>query len=543
MKSKLKKNSFIQGTIIASLSIIFVKILGALYVIPLYKIIGEQGGALYTYAYTIYNLFLNISTAGIPIALSMIVSEFCTKEMYEAKERTYSIARKIVLFLSICSFLIIFIFSKQIALFITSGNTGLNTMDDISLAIKSISLCLLITPILGALRGYLQGHKYIATSSISQIIEQIIRIIVVIAGSYLAIKVYQAGIPIGVGIALTGAFAGALAAYIFLKLKIRKNTNEFPKSETKDNISNKDILKKIISYCTPLVLISIVTNLYETVDLKLIIKGLNIIHMDAKEVEVVASVITTWSPKICVVITAVSMGLITSLIPHIISSFVKNDMKDVNNKFNQAVGTMLFATVPMTLAIIFLSSDVYYLFYGQSLYGPLVLRYIAVVNLFASLVTIINTILQGMKKFKLIYLSTFLGLIINTILDIPLILLFNYLGLAPYVATMVASMIGYGLSFITITIILNHKYRFSYSDTFKYIKKLILPTIAMMIVLIISTYVKMEQNLLNTFIRLAIFGGLSMLVYLLIAHTNGVMDDIFGSNIINVIKHKLKKTS
>ena len=393
MKTKLKKNSFMQGTIIASLSIIFVKILGALYVIPFYKIIQEQGGALYSYAYTIYNLFLNISTAGIPIALSMIVSEFITKDMYDAKERAYKVSKIVVSILSIISFLIIFIFSDQIAYFITSGNTGLNTLEDISFVIKAISICLLITPLLGVLRGYLQGHKFIAPSSFSQILEQLIRILVVLLGSYLAINVYKSKISIGVGIALTGAFVGALLAYIFLKIKISKNKEAFPKSNKKDDITNKEILKKIITYCIPLILTSIVSNLYETIDLKLIIKGLNMINYDPAEVEVIASVISTWTPKICVIITAISMGLITSLIPHIISSYVKKDMNDVNNKFNLAISTMLFATLPMTLAIIFLSSDVYYLFYGNSIYGPLVLKFIAVVNLFLGFVTIINTVL------------------------------------------------------------------------------------------------------------------------------------------------------
>ena len=88
MKKELKKNSFIQGTLIASSALIFIKILGALYVIPFYRIIGEDGGTLYSYAYNIYNLFLNISTAGIPIAISMKVSEYLALEMYDAKERS-----------------------------------------------------------------------------------------------------------------------------------------------------------------------------------------------------------------------------------------------------------------------------------------------------------------------------------------------------------------------------------------------------------------------------------------------------------------------
>ena len=107
-KGTLKKNSFIQGTLIASLSIIIIKILGAVYVIPFYKIIGESGGTLYSYAYSIYNLFLNISTAGIPIAMSMIISEYLALNMLDAKERAYSIGKKMISVLAIISFCIVF---------------------------------------------------------------------------------------------------------------------------------------------------------------------------------------------------------------------------------------------------------------------------------------------------------------------------------------------------------------------------------------------------------------------------------------------------
>ena len=538
---KLKKNSFMQGTIIASFSIIFVKILGALYVIPFYKIIQEQGGALYSYAYTIYNLFLNISTAGIPIALSMIVSEFITKGMYDAKERTYKISQILVSILSLLSFTFIFVFSDKIAYFITSGNTGLNTLEDISFVIKAISICLLITPLLGILRGYLQGHKFISPSSFSQVIEQIVRILVVLLGSYLAIKVYKTEISIGVGIALTGAFLGALVAYILLKIKISKNKESFPKSDKKDDITNKEILKKLITYCIPLILTSIISNLYETIDLKLIIKGLNMINFDPSEVEVIASVISTWTPKICVIITAISMGLITSLIPHIISSYVKKDMKDVNDKFNLAISTMLFATIPMTLIIMFLSSEVYYIFYGSSVYGPLVLKYIAVVNLFLGLVTIINTVLQGIKKFKLIYLSTFVGLLINTILDIPLILLFNKLGLCPYIATMVSSIIGYSIAFIIVSIILVKKLNFNYKDMYKNIKKMLLPTFCMILVLVISVFVKLEQNIIASILKIISFGGVSTIIYLVVAYKNGLIKNVLGNDILSRFKKQKEK--
>ena len=213
----MKKDSFLKGTIVASVAIIISKILGILYVIPFYKIIGESGGVLYSYAYNIYNLFLNISTAGIPIALSMIISEYIAKDQLDAKERTFKTGKKIILTFSIISFLILFVFSDYLAMFMVKDVTGTSPIKDISLVIKAISISIIITPYISVLRGYLQGHKFISPGSISQVWEQLIRIAVILIGSYVSIKILKTSIPIGVSVALTGAFFGALGAYIYLK--------------------------------------------------------------------------------------------------------------------------------------------------------------------------------------------------------------------------------------------------------------------------------------------------------------------------------------
>ena len=171
-KKGLKKNTFIQGTLIASISMIFIKVIGAIYVVPFYAIIGESGGTLYSYAYSIYNLFLNISTAGVPIAMSMIISEYLTLNMYEAKERAYKIGKKMIFALSLVAFIIVFFASSLLAKFILSDVTGGHTIKEVSLVIKAIAPCLLIIPFLSVLRGYMQGHKFISPTSFAQVIEQ-----------------------------------------------------------------------------------------------------------------------------------------------------------------------------------------------------------------------------------------------------------------------------------------------------------------------------------------------------------------------------------
>ena len=114
-KDIMKKNNFVQGAFIATLGIVITKILGILYVIPFYAIIGEKGGALYGYAYTLYLVFMAISSAGIPLAISKIISEYQALGYYDAKQRAFKIGKKIAITLGILCFIILFVFVLQLS--------------------------------------------------------------------------------------------------------------------------------------------------------------------------------------------------------------------------------------------------------------------------------------------------------------------------------------------------------------------------------------------------------------------------------------------
>ncbi len=536
----MKKNSFLEGTIIASSAIIITKIIGALYVIPFYSIIGEQGGILYSYAYNIYNLFLNISTAGIPVAISMLISEYSTLNKQDAKQRTYKISKTIILIFSLLAFLILFFFSDYFALFYLNGIQTPAYLKNVSLVIKAISFCLLITPFLSVLRGYLQGNKIIAPTSYSQIIEQITRIIIVIFGSYVSINLLKTSIPVAVSVSLTGAFFGGLVAYLYLKIKIKKDKELFKKPSIKDNITNKEIIKKLITYSIPLILISIISNLYDLIDLKLVIKGLYLIGYDAETAELISSIIATWAPKICMIITAVAMGLTTSLIPHLVSSYTKNDLKDVNTKFNQAISTIIYITLPMAIGLFILSKPIYTIFYQDNYYGSLLLKYLAILTIFSGVLTVMNTALQGMKKFKIIYLNSFVGILVNTLLDIPLILLFNKIGIYPFYGTITATIIGNLISYIIIIKYLNKNFKFKYNSIFKVIAKTILSGLVMTIVLILLKQIlPLEGNTITLVFKVAIYVLIGAITYLLMSIKTKLLIDVFTKDYLDKIKTKL----
>lgn len=537
---KLKKNSFIQGTIVASFAFILIKIIGALYVIPFYKIVGEDGGTLYSYAYNIYNLFLNISTAGIPIAISMIISEYLALEMYEAKERSYKIGKYIVSFLAIVSFLIVFFGSNVLARFIMSDVTGGHTIESVSLVIKSISFCLLIIPFLSITRGYLQGHKYIVPTTNAQIIEQVVRIAIAIIGSYITIRLFNLSVPIGVCVALSGTFLGGLFSYIYLKVKISKNSESFPENNKTDNISNKKIILKIIYYCIPFIVAAITDNLYTLIDIKFIIKGLSIVGFDSLTAETISSILSTWAPKICAVIGAITVALTTNIIPHITSSYVCNKMDDVNDKVNQAISTALVVTIPAAILIYILSNEAYFIFYGNSLYGWLILKLTAIINIFFGVSMVLNSCLQSMKKFKYMYISTAIGLIINTVLDIPMILLLDKLSLPSYIGTSIATCIGYIISIIFTIYFLKKKLGFNFKNSAKVLKKMFIPLLCLCLSIIISkSLIRFEYNYISAFISLLINGMIGAFVYLFMIYRNGIIYEVFGQDNLKRLLLKL----
>ena len=211
----MKKNNFVQGAFIATLGIVITKILGILYVIPFYAIIGEKGGALYGYAYTLYLVFMAISSAGIPLAISKIISEYQTLGYYDAKQRAFKMGKQIAITLGIVCFIILFVFAPQLSEAILGDLKGGNTIEDVTYVIRVISTAIIVVPILSIYRGYFEGHKFITPTAISQVFEQIMRVLVIVVGSYMALKVFNLSLTTAVGVAVFGATVGSIASYFY----------------------------------------------------------------------------------------------------------------------------------------------------------------------------------------------------------------------------------------------------------------------------------------------------------------------------------------
>lgn len=543
MKDKtMKKNSFVAGAFITTLGIVISKILGIVYVIPFHAVIGEQGGALYGYAYTIYSLFMSLATAGIPLAMSKIVSEYQTLGYYNAKKRAFVLGKKIAVLLGFICFLVLMLFAPILAKAILGDLVGGNTIEDVTFVIRVISTAILVVPVLSIYRGYFEGHRFMSPPSVSQVLEQIVRVFVIVLGSYLALKVFKLNLTSAVGVALAGATVGAIVAYFYLVDKRRKNKKKFDEKVRNVNepiITNKMIFRKLAIYAVPFILIDIFKSLYNYVDMVTVVKGLvDIANYSVSDAESILSMLSTWGAKFNMIILSISTGVIVSLIPNLTQSIVKKEKQEISKKINQALSILLFLMLPMAIGLSFLAEAVWTLFYGNSVYGPSVLSYFIFVGLFMGLFTAAISIVQTLKDYKTVFVSLVVGVMLKIVLNTSLMETFYSLGLPAYYGVITASLVAYLVSFMICLIVLHGKYKVDYESTIKNFLDILCGCMLMIVILFLMKFIipiVSTSRIVNLFIIVA-YALVGTLVYLLFMLKVGTVNNIFGDKIKKILK-------
>lgn len=540
----MKKSSFIEGTFIATLAIVITKILGMLYVIPFYKIVGETGGALYAYAYTIYVLFLDISTAGIPNAISKITKEYNTLGQEEAKVRAFKIGLKLISVIALVSFVFLFVFAEQIGIWLLKDISGGNTIEDVKIVIRCVSFALLVIPFLSVSRGFLQGHSVINVSSFSQVIEQVFRIAVILGGSYITLNILGLSLTTAVGVSVFGALAGGISSVIYISAKIFKNKKELnldKKFKKQDDVTNKEIIKKIIAYAIPVIIVSVSVSIYNIIDMVIILKTINHLGFSGPQTEFIASAINTWSSKINMIVTSVGTGMTASLIPTIVKAYTLGDFKDVNNKCNKALQIIILICLPMVVGISLLAKPIWSIFYGYNEIGVTILALNIFVALFLNLFMVTNFTLQSTNMFKTVYISALSGFILNALLDAPFMILFNNIGIPAYLGATTATLTGYAVSVLIALLTFKKKHNFKYMETIKILGKTLLAIIIMVCTVLLLKMI-IPLNVASNFsciIYIGVIAIVGALVYLLVAWKLNLINDVLGESFVKKILKKL----
>ena len=207
-----KKQNFLQGAAFLAMAVAIVKVIGAIYKIPLKYIIGDVGFSYFNTAYDIYTVLLTISTAGLPIAMSRMISQADSLGQYNRVRQIYKVAKAIFLGLGLFSTLVMALFCGWLADTLGQPNAWAT--------ILCLAPCSLLMGYLSAYRGFFQGQSNMIPTSVSQVLEAFCKLIVGLIAAYV-IKELTHNLAWAAAGAILGVTASCLLSAIYLSSKFR----------------------------------------------------------------------------------------------------------------------------------------------------------------------------------------------------------------------------------------------------------------------------------------------------------------------------------
>lgn len=464
-------NKLLKGTLILTGATFLSKFLGLIFIIPFSNMVEGRGTALYGYAYIPYTVLLSVATMGVPLAVSKFVSKYNALGDYNTGRRLLRSGLWLMSLTGFIAFLILYFSAEAIAgHLVRESSTQGNSVEDVTLVIQMVSIALLIVPMMSIIRGFFQGYQSMSPTAISQVVEQILRIGVILIGSAIVLKIWPEKITLAVSFATFAAFIGALGglAVLIWYWKKRKPSldRQLEESVVDHNIQLLPMYKELVTYAIPFVAVGLAIPLYQLVDQFTINQALvNGFNMHQDEVDSLFAILTQNSHKIIMIPVSLATGFALTLIPVITESFTKQNFKTVNNQITQTFQMVLYLTVPAAIGLSILAFPATKTLFPkyELLTSGTVLQWYAPTAILFALFTVTAAILQGINQQRFAVYSLLGGIALKLGLNYFFITKFGIYG------SIIATNIGYLLS-ITLNgyIIKKHthyRYRFIFKRT------------------------------------------------------------------------------
>lgn len=353
--SEQKKQNFLQGTALLAMATVIVKLVGALYKVPLNAIIGEKGFGYFSTAYEIYNILLMISTAGLPVAMSRMISEASSLEHYAQVRQVYATAKRIFLLLGIVGSVLMTGFCRPLARFWNQP--------DAWAAIGCLGPCVLLICIMSAFRGYFQGQSNMIPTAVSQVLEVVTKLIVGMAAALAFLKA-TADISLAAGGAILGVTASCLVSAVYLYRCFRRSYAQLPDTgDTPKSFSRtaRELLKIAVPITVSSTILSIITSLSSKIYMgRLLSSG---ITQDAADTMRGVHVMTqTIYNMPCAFITPITV----SIIPAITAQITLKKFRETRLTEESAIRVTGIFAMPCAVGLICLAKPITALLGGYS---------------------------------------------------------------------------------------------------------------------------------------------------------------------------------
>lgn len=422
---KKKSGSFVKQAAILAFASIMVRFLGFLYRIPMTNMIGDTGNAIYSAGYYIYTFLLILSSAGLPAAISKMVSERLAAGEYRNAHKVFQISLLVSGMLGFLFMVLMLVCAKKMAFFLSDDGSSYY-------CILTLSPTILIVAIMSAYRGYFQGMNTMLPTALSQIVEQIFNAFFSVYLAYVLlgygvdraageknIIMGAAGGTAGTGI---GALAGLIVimfSYALLKPVVYKKT-KYDRNKEKAE-TGAEIAKILLNTAAPIIAGTAVFSMTNLIDMVMVQKILINIGHTLEEAKALYGQLSGKYVTLTTLPISISTAVATATIPSIAASMRLHQKKDVRRKMNMTLRVSMIISVPAGVGLGVLGNQIIQMLFPKAPDGGMLLIVGSVSIIFLALCQTVTGVLQGIGRVKVPVVGAILGAVVKIILNAFLI--------------------------------------------------------------------------------------------------------------------------
>ncbi|WP_298192344.1 polysaccharide biosynthesis protein [uncultured Streptococcus sp.] len=523
-----QQQQMVRGTAWLTASNFLSRLLGAFYIIPWYAWMGthaEQANALFGMGYNIYAVFLLISTAGIPVAIAKQVSKY---NALGQEETSYHLLRKILKLTSILGLIfaaIMYLGSPLLAAWSGGG-------EDLVRVMKSLSWALLIFPSMSVLRGFFQGFNNLKPYAMSQIAEQIIRVIWMLLTAYIIMNIGSGDYVNAVVQSTFAAFIGMIASVLVLVVFLWRegkwqaifagNTNDV-------TVDTQALILETIKEAVPFIITGAAIQLFQIVDQMSFINTMtSFTSYSNKDLQILYAFLSSNPNKITMILVSIATAIAGAGIPLLTENFVNKDKKAAAQLVVNNLQMLWMVLFPALVGAIILAEPIYTLFYGASSNTALWLFVGALIQvIFLALYSLLAPMLQALFEPRKAILYFVYGLVVKIVLQIPLIYVFQAYG------PLISTAIGLAVPIVLMYRRIHEVTGFNRQGLRRSILLMTLLALIMGVVVAIAAYglhfAISPTTRLGSVVYIALVGAIGVLVYGFLTLATHLLDKLIGT--------------
>lgn len=526
----------LRGTAWLTASNFISRLLGAIYIIPWYIWMGTYAATangLFTMGYNIYAWFLLISTAGIPVAVAKQVAKYNTMQ---EEEHSFALIRSFLGFMTVLGLafaLILYLFAPWLADLSGVGK-------DLIPIMQSLAWAVLIFPSMSVIRGFFQGMNNLKPYAMSQIAEQVIRVIWMLLATFIIMKLGSKDYLSAVTQSTFAAFVGMVASFAVLLYFLYKEGLLQKVFETRDKIDSKSLLVDTIKEAIPFIITGSAIQLFQILDQMTFINSMKwFTNYSNEDLVVMFSYFSANPNKITMILISVGVSIGSVGLPLLTENYVKGDLPAASRLVQDSITMLFLFLLPATVGVVMVGEPLYTVFYGKPDSLALGLFVFAVLqSTILGLYMVLSPMLQAMFRNRKAVLYFVYGSIAKLVLQLPTIAIFHSYG--PLISTTIGLIIPIVLMYREICQITGARRKII-------LKRTILITILTLVMFILVGFLQWIFGLVFhptgrfwSFIYVALIGTIGGGLYGVMSLYTRLLDKVIGKAKADQLRARLK---